>query len=252
MRSALSIVAIGLGVVGVLACPVAIALGWWGMARTVNCATVVAARLDDGLAEADARLARIEPRLALVRAEFNETRGEAESLAEKNPDLPEVRAAIDKLVARLLPTVERTAELADSLRAVAAGLRAAVDIAVELGADINEPSRARAAADAIDRAAEMLDIPQERITAVRSAAALRLKRELVELTLTAVAGSERLAEGITDARQELTAARERIDVARAQVIVWVRGAAVVHTLVWIWIGLGQLALIAWGRRRLAR
>src|SRR6478736_1037772 len=99
MRSALGIVAIGLGVVGALACPVAIGLGWWGTARTVDRATVVAARLDRGLAEADARLARIEPRLARARAEFAETRGEAESLADKNPDLPEVRAAIDKLVA---------------------------------------------------------------------------------------------------------------------------------------------------------
>jgi hypothetical protein len=61
-----------------------------------------------------------------------------------------------------------------------------------------------------------------------------------------------LAEGLADARQEVAAARERIDVARAQVIVWVRIAAVVHTLVWLWIGLGQLALIAWGRRRLAQ
>jgi hypothetical protein len=230
---------------------VAIALGWWAAMRTIDRATVVAARLDRSLVEVDARLARVEPRLARVRAEFTETRGEAESLPDKNPDVPEVRAAIDKLVARMLPTIERATELADTLRAVAVGLRATVDIAAELGAEIEEPSRARAVADAIDRAADMLDIPQERITAVRSAAALKLKRELVELTITAAAGSERLAEGLANARQVVAAAREQIALGRLQVVVWVRVAAVVHTLVWVWIGLGQLALIAWGRRRLA-
>jgi hypothetical protein len=68
----------------------------------------------------------------------------------------------------------------------------------------------------------------------------------------AAAGSERLAEGLADARREVAGARERVGEWRARVVFWVRVAAVAHTLVWLWIGLGQLCLIGWGRRRFAR
>jgi hypothetical protein len=134
---------------------------------------------------------------------------------------------------------------------VAAGLRAAEDIVAEFGGEIEQPSRARAAADAIDRAAESLNIPQARIDEVKSAAALRLTRELVEMAREAAAGSQRLADGLADARREITAARERLDDWRARVAFWVRVVAVAHTLMWLWIGLGQICLIGWGRRRFA-
>ena len=68
----------------------------------------------------------------------------------------------------------------------------------------------------------------------------------------AVAGSEQLAEGLADARREVAVARERVGDRRTTVVFWVRVAAVAHTLVWLWIGLGQLCLIGWGRRRFSR
>jgi chromosome segregation ATPase len=248
MRLLLGIGAVVLGVGGVPVCAAAIGLGWWAAARTTDRATVVAARLDQGLAEADARLERVEERLAAVRAELAQTRGEAEKLAAENPELPQVRSAIE----RLLPTIDRAAALADSLRTVAAGLRAAEDLVTQLGAEVEQPSGAWAAADAIDRAAEVLNVPQARIDAVKSAAAVRLTRELVELAREAAAGSERLAEGLADARQEVAVARARVDEYLARVVFWVRVTAVAHTLAWLWIGLGQLCLIAWGRRRFER
>src|SRR5262249_35403175 len=150
-------------------------------------ATLVATRLDDGLSEADARLERVEGRLAAVRADLAETRGEAEKLAAENPELPRGRAAIERLLDRLLPTIHRAAALADSLRPVATGLRAAEDVVTQLGGEIEQPSRARTAADAIDRAAEVLNVPRARVDAVKSAAAVRLTRELVELARQAAA-----------------------------------------------------------------
>jgi hypothetical protein len=228
-----------------------IALGWWVAAWTTDRVTVVAGRLDHGLAEADARLERVEARLATVRAALAEAREEAEKLAAENPELPRVRAAIERLLDRLLPTIERAAALADSLRAVAAGLRAAEDIAVELGAEVEQPSRAGAGADAIDGAAELLNVPQERIDALKAAAGVRLARGLLELARMAAAGSERLAEGLDGARREVAIARTRIAVGRGRLVFWVRVAAVAHTLVWLWVGLGQLCLIGWGWRRVA-
>jgi hypothetical protein len=79
-----------------------------------------------------------------------------------------------------------------------------------------------------------------------------VKREVLELALAAAAGSERLAEGLADARREVADARERVGVWRARVVSWGRFAAAGHTLVWAWIGLGQLCLIGWGRRRFVR
>ncbi|MBP3957004.1 hypothetical protein J8F10_17175 [Gemmata sp. G18] len=248
MRRLLGTGAAALGALGVLVCAAALGGGWWAAVRTTDRTTRAASRLNHGLSEADARLERVEARLTAVRAGLADARGEAEKLAAENPELPRVRAAIERLLDRLLPTIDRAAALADSLRAVAVGLRAAEDVVVQLGGEFEHPSRARTAADTIDRAGEVLNIPQARIDAVKSAAAVRLTRELIELVREAVAGSERLAEGLADARREITGAQERIERRRVQIVFWVHVAAVAHTLVWVWIGLGQVCLVGWGRR----
>ena len=238
--------------IGAAACPVAIGLGWWGAARAGDRATVVAAGLDRALSQVDARLERIERRLAAIRTDLAETRGEAEKLAAENPELPRVRSAIERLLDRLIPTIDRAAELADSLRAVAAGLRAAEEVVTQLGGEIERPGRDRSAADTIDLAAEVLSVPQGRIDDVKSAAAAHLTRELVDLAREVAAGSERLAEGLADARREVANTRERLGEWRARIVFWVRVAGVAHALAWVWIGLGQLCLIGWGRRLFAK
>jgi hypothetical protein len=244
--------AAALGGLGALACAAAVGSGWWAAVRTADRASRVSARLDDGLAETDTRLARVEGRLAAVRADLAGARGEAERLASENPELTRVRTAVERLLDRPLPAIVRAAALADPLRAVAAGLRAAEDVFTQLGVEGRQPTRARTAAAAIDQAAEALNVPQARIDAVKSAAAVRLTRELVELAREAAAGSDRLAEGLADARREVTAARERAAGWRDEFVFWVYVGAVANTLVWLWIGLGQVCLIGWGRRRFGR
>jgi chromosome segregation ATPase len=252
LRKLLGIGAVVLGVLGTLVCVAAIGMGWWAAGRTTDRVTRVTGHLDHGLSEADARLERVEVRLAVIRGELADARGEAEKLAADNPELPRVRAAIERLLDRLIPTIERAAALADSLRTVAAGLRAAEDVVTQLGLEVKQPSRARAAADAIDRAAAELNVPQARINAIKSAGAVRITRELIELAREAAAGSERLAQGLADARREVAVARERLAEWQNRVVFWVRVAAVAHTLIWLWIGLGQVSLIGWGRRQFAR
>lgn len=251
MRRLLGIGAGVLGGVGALVCAAAVGLGWWAAAKIADGVTRAAARADHGLAEADAALARTEERLAAIRADIDEVRGEAEQLAAENPELPRVRAAIERLLDRLKLTVDRAGALADSLRAVAAGLRATADIRDLVVRETRSPDRARAAADAIDRGAEVLNIPRARTDKLKSAAAVRLVRELVALTREAVAGSERLAGGLADARRELADARDWTAESRARVIFWVYAAAAAHTLAWLWGGLGQLCLIGWGQRQIS-
>ena len=140
--------------------------------------------------------------------------------------------------------------MATSLRSLSAGLRTGADIADQLA--VTEPARTarvRAAADAIDRAADTLAGLRGRVDAMKSAKAVVLTRELVSIVREAAAASTRLADGLASARRETEELRERIDDLRRRIAFWAYLAATGNTLVWTWAGLGQLCLFSWGRRR---
>jgi hypothetical protein len=238
---------VALGVLGVLLCAAALGLGWWAAAKVADRVNRAAARLDHGLVETDARLRRVEDRLAAIRADVDGVRGEADRLAAENPELPRAKAAVERVLDRLLAVIERAGTLADALRAVAGGLRAAEDVVTQLGVEIPQPSRADRAAAAIDSAAALVNIPKDRLDRVKSSAAGRFVRELVELAREAAAGAERLAEALAEARREVAAARDRTAGWRDTLVRWVYLAAVVNTLAWMWFGVGQWCLMGWGR-----
>lgn len=252
MRTLVSIGAVVLGIVGVLLCGALIGLGWWTTGRTVDRIDRVTARLDQGLAEADGRLARVEARVNTVRAELNEVRKGAEKIAADNPELPRLQAEIEQLFGKLVPALDRVEALTESLRSVADGMRTAADIVEQFNDQLEATTRVRNAADTIDRAAEALTGLRARVDAVKSAAAVRLIGELITLAREAVAGSERLSEGLAAARQEIANVRTRAAEWRDKLVFWVRLTAGANTLVWLWGGLGQLCLIGWGRRRIGR
>src|SRR4051794_14997177 len=107
MRKPLGVGAVVLGAVGVLLCGAAVGIGWWAAARTVDRVGRVAARLDQGLTGADARLGRIESRVNAVRSDLDNVRVAAEAIAAEDPDLPRVRAKMEQLLDRLLPALDR-------------------------------------------------------------------------------------------------------------------------------------------------
>jgi hypothetical protein len=249
MRKLLGIGAVLLGIVGALLCAAAVSIGWWAAMKTTARLDRVAARLDHGLAEVDECLARVDSRLGAVRMDLSAVRGAAETIAAENPELPRVRAEIELLLDRLIPAFDRADALADSLRPAAAGLRTAADIVEYFNDDLEATVRVRNAADKIDTAAESLNGLRARVLASKSAKAVQLTRELVTLAREAAAGSERLAEGLASARQEITVIRGRTAELRDEVVSWIHVAAISNTLVWLWGGLGQLCLIGWGCRR---
>jgi hypothetical protein len=249
MRKLLGIGGVVFGIAGTLLCAAAIGIGWRTAVRTVDGIDRVAARLDKGLSETDLRLARVESRVSTVRSELNEVRGSAEAIVADNPELPRVRAEIERLLDRLVPALEQLDATADSLLSVAVGLRAAADIVDQLNDDSEATVRLRSAADSIDRAAEVLNAPRAKIDALKSAKAVQLTQKLVTLAREAIAGSDLLAEGLAAARQGIAVAIKRTAEYRDKVVFRVHAAAVANTLVWLWVGLGQLCLIGWGRRR---
>jgi len=228
-----------------------VGIGWWTAVKTAARLDRAVARLDHGLTEVDAQLARVESRVNSVRRDLDAVREAAETFAAENPNLPRVQAEIERLLDRLVPTLERADALAESLRSVAAGLRTGADIADQLTDDSAATERVRSAADKIDRAAEALNGLRARLEDSKSAKAIRLARQIGELAREAIAGSELLAEGLAAARQEIVVVRGRMVEWRNKVVFWIYVTATANTLVWLWGGLGQLCLIGWGRRRFA-
>jgi len=249
MRKLLGIGGVVVGGVGVLLCAAAIGVSWWTAVRTVDGIGRVADRLDNGLSETDVRLARVESQVSTVRSELNEVRAGAEAIVADNPDLPRVRAKIERLLDRLVPALDRVDATADSLQAVGVGLRAAADIVDQLNNDLEAPVRLRSAADAIDRAAEALNAPRAKVDAIKSAKAVQLTQKLVTLARAAVAGSDLLAEALAAARQAIAVAKKQLVEYRDKLVFRVYTAATASTIVWSWAGLGQLCLIGWGWRR---
>ena len=252
MRRFLGIGAVVLGVAGVLVCATAIGIGWWTAVRTSNRIVRLGTRLDDGLSKADERLARVELRMNAIRTDLTKVREAAETFDSETQDLPRVRAAIEQVLDRLIPILDRADATADSLRSVAVGLRTGADIVDQLNDNLEATARARDAADKIDFAAESLIGLRARIDTMKSAKAVQLTRELVTLAQEAVAGSERLAEGLTAARQEIAVVRERATDRRNNIIFSFYVAATANTLLWLWSGVGQLCLIGWGTGRCGR
>ena len=249
MRKLLGIGGVVLGGVGVLLCAMAVGIVWWAAVRTAGRLDRVAARLDQGLTEVDTQLARVESRVKAILTEVDAVRGAAESIVAENSELPLVQAQIERLLDRLVPTLERADDLVDSLRAAAEGIRTAADIVDQLTDDPAATVRVRQATEKIDRAAETLHGLRSRVEDSKAVTAVRLARELGELAREAIAGSELVAEGLAAARQEITVVRGWIFEWRNQFFFWIYFAATANMFVWLWGGLGQQCLIGWGRRR---
>lgn len=249
MPKILGIGAVVLGGLGVLLCASAICAGWWAAGRTAARLVRVAARLDHGLSEIDAPLARVESRMNAIRTDLDAVRRAAETIAAENPELPRVQTEIERLLDRLVPTIERADALADSLRSAAAGLRTAANIVDQIIDDSAATVRVRSAAEKIDHAAKALNDLRARVEASKSVKAVRLARQIGDLAREAIAGSELLAAGLAAARQEIGIVRGRIVEWRNEAVYWIYAAATANTLVWLWGGVGQLCLIGWGQRR---
>ena len=251
MRRLLGLSAVGLGGVGILLCATAAGIGLWAAVTLSARLERAFVRLERGLIEVQEQLARVESRMKSIRTDLLAVRGAAETIAAENPELPRVRAEIERLLDRLVSAFDRADALAEVLRSGAAGLRTAADLLDQLRDEREATVRARNTADRIDRAAQSLNKLRPRIEALKSAKAAEWTRHAVTLAREAIAGSERLAEGLAAARQEVDVLRRKTAEWRAALRSWFTIAATAITLLWMWVGLGQLCLFGWGWRKLA-
>src|SRR5688572_12406269 len=113
MQKLLGSGAVVLGGMGLLLCAAVVGIGGWAAVKTVARLDRAAARLDHGLTEVDAQLARVEARVSSIRRDLDSVRDAVDSIAAENPDLPRVQAQIERLLDRLVPTLERADALAE-------------------------------------------------------------------------------------------------------------------------------------------
>ena len=251
MRKYLGLGAVVLGVVGVLVSATVIGIGWWATMKTTARLDRATSRLDQGMSKIDIRLARVELRVNSLRTDLNAVQASVKTIADENPELPRVRSEIEQLLNRLIPDIERTDDLADSLLSVAAGLRAAADIIDQIKDDAVITGRVQNAAAKIDQAAEMLNGIRARAEGLKSTKSAQLVSGLVTLSREAIAGSELLTEGIALARQAISSVPERTGIWRDAVINWIYIAITAITATFLCNGLGQLCLIGWGRKTIS-
>jgi methyl-accepting chemotaxis protein len=252
MRTLAGIGAVVLGAIGLLLCATAIGLAWWAAVTATARIDRAAARLERGLSEVQERLDRVESRLKAANLELKRIRLVAETTAAENPELPRVRAHIERLLDRLMLTFDRADTLAESLRIGAAGLRTTADMVEHVQDRSSTTVRAHVAADKIDDAAKSLNGLRARMEALKSVKAAQLTQQMATLAREALSSSERLAEGLAGARDEIEAVRRLTAEWRNRIVFWIYVTTTAFTLVWLWCALGQLCLIGWGRRRFAR
>jgi archaellum component FlaC len=251
MRKYLGIGAVVLGVVGVLLSATVIGIGWWATVKITGRLDRANSRLDQGMSKIEVRLARVEARVNSLRTDLNTVHASVDSIAADNPELPRIRAEIERLLNRLIPAIERTDDLADSLLSVAAGLRTTADIVDQIKDNATITVRVQNAADKIDRAAETLNGIRARVEALKSAKSVQLMNGIVTLSREAITSSELLSEGIASVREVIAIVPGQTGTWRDTIVFWIYIAMTAITVIFLCSGLGQLCLIGWGRKTIS-
>jgi methyl-accepting chemotaxis protein len=235
--------AILLGGVGALATLALVGAVWFGAFKISPQVQKVSDQADQSLGQIEDSFDRLQQQLVTtadsvekVRASAAKARGTA------------AKADIERMRGDILPLVERADAVHEALPPIAQTLDDAANLAEQTG---NKPraDRLRASAGSVREAAKELDSVRDRAAAVRRAGASA--QDVVDLAQETHGALASLNKALSGVKQETSNLRKGIPQAREALDQWKFAGAGIATGVLLWIGLGQLALVAWGRRRLA-
>jgi methyl-accepting chemotaxis protein len=253
MRILVGLLAMLLGLVGVIACVAGCGGAWWGSFELARQVDQFTARADESLGTADDALTRMSAKVEATSAAVEKVRSAADVIASgRTADAdPAAKARVARLFDELSPYLERTDALADSLRSLGTVLEnvASVTSRIDDGA---KSARLRSAADKLGTAAATLGSVGERAASIRQGGAAPRAQELVRLADDAGAVLDRLGGGMSDVRRTTEEIRKQLPEVRRAAGTWKFIVPAALTVVLIWVGLGQLCLIGWGRRRLRK
>lgn len=253
MRILVGLLAMLLGLVGVLACAAGCGGAWWGsfeLARQVDQFTT---RADEGLGTADDALTRMSAKVDATSAAVEKVRSAADLVASgRTADTdPAAKARVARLFDELSPYLERTDALADSLKSLGTVLDNVARVTARID-DGEKSARLRSAADKLGTAAATLGSVGERAATIRQGGAVPRAQELVRLADDAKTVLDRLGGGMSDVHRATQEIRKELPEVRRAADTWKFIVPAVLTVVLIWVALGQLCLIGWGRRRLRK
>jgi methyl-accepting chemotaxis protein len=236
--------AILLGFVGALVTLALVGAVWWGVFKIPPQVQKATEQADQTLTQVEDGLDRLQQQLVSTSRSVDKVR----AAAERAPADATLRDELDRLRGDLLPLVERADAVHDALPSLAQMLDDTANLA-EQGGNKARADRLHSSAGSLREAARTLDSVRDR------AAAARKKRptaqELATLAQTTHDALDSLTTALSGVKQETGNLRKGLPEAQQAVDQWKIAGAGIATGVLLWIGIGQLALVAWGRRRLA-
>lgn len=239
-----------LGGVGVVLTVTTVVLVWWGAFALASRSQQVTTRADQGLVQVEEGLARMQKELESNSQAVEAVRASALG-ARGRPNNAATEVELARLRNTLLPLLERADALRGVLPTVAKAIDSTADVVEQGGRDKSRSDRLRSVADNVRDATATLESVRKQSAALRRGESAPTAQELADLAEQAQVPMDLLAKGLSDARQQSDSIRGELPGVRQFLDDWkVKGPAIL-TGVLLWLGLGQLAIVAWGRRRLA-
>ncbi len=249
MKTLTGCFAILLGGVGTLIALVVTGLVWWGAFKITAQTEKATSHADKALVQVEEGLSTLKEPVASTTKSVEEVR-EAAATAGERPNTPAAKAEADRLRTTLLPLIERTEMMSTALPPIAELLDNAADLAGNSG---NEPraDRLRVTAGSVREAAKELDDLRDHAAEFRVSKEAMSAKEVESLARRTRKPLDRMTTALSDVKQESERLRGELPEVRRTFNSWVYTGAAVLTGILFCIGLGQLAIISWGRRRFA-
>jgi|SRR5262245_16861986 len=250
MKTITGCLAILLGGIGVLVTLIIIGLVWWGAFTITSQVQKVTTQADQSLAQAEESCSHLKQRLASTAQSVEAVRVSAANAARERPNTPVTKDEVEQIQAKLLPLTEQAVAIQEALSPVAQMLDNAANLAEQSG-NKARADRLRSIASNVREAAKQLGSVNDRASTIRRGEPTPTAKDLENLALQTRQSLDLLTTSLSDVKQESESLRKSLPDAQRTLDEWKITGAGIGTGVLFWVGLGQLAIIAWGRRRLA-
>jgi ElaB/YqjD/DUF883 family membrane-anchored ribosome-binding protein/uncharacterized protein YoxC len=245
MKRIVGVAAFLLGSVGVALCVAGLAVTWVAAARLREVTDRTQTAVDCGLAAIDESLERVSGELDGSRSTTGSIMSATRLSGDKTADVKEDFAAAFN---RLTPVVERADGLAESLRSISDLLNRTAEAVEQLGGSHDTPRRLREVADELAAVCGRLAAVRDEVEAIQGGQG-QLSGERVRALASRVDEQlNRLSDRVSDVRGLVNDGRAQANACGDKVRFWTLSGSIAATAGFVWIGLGQLCLVLWGRR----
>ena len=259
MSRVIGFAALGLGGIGLVGCLAGLISLWAVRPSFLRSSVEVLDTADGGLKLVEEKTTRADELLKAIRGIVVPVTGKILKLAgkgERTPDDEKELKRIEEALARRLGQVDRLAELAET---AVAFLNRTPPLTRSLRLPTSQGAAGRAPAEtsqdsskALARVAKALQSVRENLDRFRKDKQAQKEVVTAVIRLASEVDSElKLVESkLERVRQKAAELGTEVADLRTAVPAWTNGAAVIGSVILVWMGLGQLALSRWGWDRI--